>query len=145
MADAAWCFEVDGEELVTLSVTPEIPQNAVLALETLILPFGLSWRSASTYLCEWRRMARELSEGYTLGTSAAAVERLDGELVKIRDMYGQFDDCLMSNVGFEKCMEGLIEYLQEVEVNGLAGSTGCGRVLQAADSVRGRGRGDRAG
>ena len=62
-------------------------------------------------------MAREFGEGYTLGTSAAALERLDRELVKIDDMCGQFDGCLMRNEDFEKFMEGLVEYLQGVEAN----------------------------
>ncbi|MFG2474279.1 hypothetical protein [Streptomyces fagopyri] len=117
MVDAAWFFQVDSDELITLSAAPEFPENTVLALETLILPFGLSRQSAVTYLREWRRMAREFGEGYVLGTPAASVERVDDEHVKIDDMYGQFDDCSISNGDFEGFLEELIEYLTGVEVN----------------------------
>ncbi|MFF1307249.1 hypothetical protein [Streptomyces sp. NPDC058307] len=114
MADVAWRFEVDSDELVTLSVVPEIPKNTVLALETLIIPFGLSRQSASTYLREWRRMAREYGAEYVLGTPGASSERLNGQRVKIGDMYGQFDDCIIGNEFFEKFLEELIEYLAGV-------------------------------
>ncbi|MFR9800184.1 hypothetical protein ACL02U_30455 [Streptomyces sp. MS06] len=117
MTDTSWFFEVDSEELITLSAVPEIPENTVLALETLILPFGLSRQSASTYLREWRRMAREFGEGYVLGTPAASVERVDEGHVKIDDMYGQFDDCCINNGDFEEFLEGFIDYLAGIEVD----------------------------
>lgn len=107
-----WSFAVDEDDLVIPEGPVGTDENVRLALETLIIPFGARAESAETYLREWRRMWRDFGSDYVLGTSSAAVTRIDSDRAEIGDLYGQFETCTMGVEEFELALECLIDFLE---------------------------------
>ncbi|MFG3049856.1 hypothetical protein ACGFZP_02730 [Kitasatospora sp. NPDC048239] len=106
-----WEFHTDEDDMVIVEAPAGTDENLRLAIETLILPFGLSSDAPRTYLQEWHRLAAEDGTGYSLGTAAAGARRTGPDLVEIVDMYGQFEDCTIDARQFEAVLEGLTAYL----------------------------------
>lgn len=106
-----WIFTLDEDDLVIPEGPASFSENARLAMETMIIPFGSREAAVVGYLREWRRMWDEFGVGYTLSTATAGVRTLSGEAVRIEDMYGQFDDCEISVVEFESILLALAGYL----------------------------------
>ncbi|WP_030062274.1 MULTISPECIES: hypothetical protein [Streptomyces] len=111
MGHLGWYFEIDDDELVVPVAPSGISENLRLAVETLIIPFGLNAEAVQNYLREWRRMDREFGIGYVLETASASARRVSPADVEISDLYGQFDVCTMRAAEFEAVLEGLSEFL----------------------------------
>ncbi|MGV9263545.1 hypothetical protein ACWDRR_02645 [Kitasatospora sp. NPDC003701] len=111
--DARWAFHVDEDDMVVVEAPPGTDENLRLAIETLILPFGLDGDGPRTYLREWHRRAAEAGSGYRLGTAAAGARRSGPDLVEIIDLYNQFDDCAIDARQFEGILERLTAFLDD--------------------------------
>ncbi|MCZ9351262.1 hypothetical protein NGM36_15935 [Streptomyces mutabilis] len=113
MSSDVWSFAVDQDGLVIAEGPDGVEENVRLAFETLVIPFGTRAASVEDFLREWRRMTRDLGFGYTLGTSGAAVKRIDADHVEIGDLYGQFETCLMGAGEFENALERMLRFLEQ--------------------------------
>lgn len=111
---ASWTFSVDEYDSVIPGRDPVSSENLRNAVEVFIDPFGMSAESVSIFEREWRLMHDRYAVDYVLGTDAAAVRRVDEESVRIEDILGQFDDCLMDSKEFEGLIAGLIEFLRNI-------------------------------
>jgi hypothetical protein len=107
-----WSFTVDEDGMVFVVAPAGVPENVRLAVETLLIPFGDSAAAVEGYLREWRRMATEYGDDYSLATTSAQVGRVGPDEIELGDVYGQFEDCRMSAHEFERMLGQLIGFLE---------------------------------
>ncbi|MEU3728258.1 hypothetical protein AB0E81_02435 [Streptomyces sp. NPDC033538] len=110
-----WSFTVDEDGMVFVGAPFGVPENVRLAVETVLIPFGDSAAAVEGYLREWRRMAEEFGDDYSLATTSAQVRRVGPDEIELEDMYGQFEDCRMSAHEFERMLGQLVDFLTPLQ------------------------------
>lgn len=109
-----WEFVLDEDEIVIMRAPVGTSENLRLALETLVIPFGLRRGAAEDFLEQYWKMEREFQTDYSIGTSSASVKRLSPDLVEFVDFYGQFENCTMGEAEFVNVMVGFGKFIDSL-------------------------------
>ncbi|GAA2513116.1 hypothetical protein GCM10010406_56050 [Streptomyces thermolineatus] len=112
MSDAKWSFTRVGK-FWQPHREPKADENTLLAVETLIIPFGNREDSVRNGLRTWREDSRRYGVGYVVTTASASIKKISEEEMEIGDMYGQFEDARLPVDEFEKMLESFADALAE--------------------------------
>ncbi|WP_369231188.1 hypothetical protein AB5J56_07215 [Streptomyces sp. R21] len=103
-ARAIWTFTLDEDEDWVPFREPAGDENLRRAVETLLMGIA-SAGAAETYLAAWRADSQRWGTGFSLGTASATARRASSELVRLIDLYGQFEDCDIAADEFETMLQ----------------------------------------
>ncbi|MFD5075422.1 hypothetical protein [Streptomyces sp. NPDC058371] len=104
VAEATWTFTLDEDDDWVPFRKPAGDENLRRAVETLLMGIA-SAGAAETYLAAWRADSRRWGSGFGLATASAAAQRVSPELVRLIDLYGQFEDCDIAADEFEAMLQ----------------------------------------
>ncbi|WP_144127533.1 hypothetical protein [Catellatospora sichuanensis] len=109
---AVWEFAFDEDD--DLVITSEwVPADRKPALEMLIMLLGAAWL-VELYLTEWRRLEAEFGHGYSVGTDAVKVRRIDAEVACIEGIYGQVEPATIGVADLIEMLESLARHLRRL-------------------------------
>lgn len=113
-ATAVWTFTLDEDEDWVPAREPAGDENLRRAVETLLMGI-VSAGAAETYLAAWRADSKRWGSGFGLSTMSAGVQRVSSELVRLVDMYGQFEDCDIAADEFEAMLHDYVAAARTAE------------------------------
>ncbi|MGQ4389948.1 hypothetical protein [Streptomyces sp. SAS_270] len=114
VARAIWTFTLDENEDWVPSRNPAGDENLRRAVETLLLGIA-SAGAAETYLAAWHADSRRWGLGFSLATASAVAEGVSSELVRLIDLYGQFEDCDIAADEFESMLQDYVAAARTAE------------------------------
>ncbi|MFK3985068.1 hypothetical protein ACI2K4_32445 [Micromonospora sp. NPDC050397] len=111
-----WNFAFDEDGFLEVVDDGSMSENVKDGLETVAFPFGNDVQMVESYLKEWRKLEEEFGFDYSLNTSSAHITRIDRQVVKVVDMYDQFEDFQYRAEDFVQFLEEFASYLKSLEV-----------------------------
>ncbi|MFC7266064.1 hypothetical protein [Streptomyces lutosisoli] len=118
VAQAIWTFTLDEDEDEDEDWVPfrepAGDENLRRAVETLLMGIA-SAGAAETYLAAWRADSQRWGSRFSLGTASAAAQRVSSELVRLIDLYGQFEDCDIAADEFEAMLQDYVAAARTAE------------------------------
>jgi hypothetical protein len=111
---AVWTFTLDEDEDWVATREPADDENVRLAVEILVMGIA-SAGAAETYLAAWCADSQRWGSGFSLSTMSAGAERVSAGTVRLRDFYGQFEDCDMASEEFEAMLRDYVATARAAE------------------------------
>ncbi|MGV9338869.1 hypothetical protein [Streptomyces sp. NPDC003688] len=109
----SWEFSPSGR-FWSPSRRPTADENLLLAVETLVTSFGRRFWNVQLFLDVLAETDGDAPSRRSVNTTTAYVERIDPEMVEIRDKYGQFRNVALPVAEFRELLSTLMDRMHEL-------------------------------